>query len=78
MLNEMRFGELSAASIAKFKNTSHDRTYEDGVEPTELCVLPASHPSRARTDSPPPPASRAARTSSARTRRASPRSQERQ
>ncbi|KAK4703368.1 ATP-dependent DNA helicase PIF1, partial [Phenoliferia sp. Uapishka_3] len=38
MLNEMRFGELSQSSITKFRNLSHDRTYPDGVEPTELFV----------------------------------------
>ncbi|GAA5871985.1 hypothetical protein JCM16303_000935 [Sporobolomyces ruberrimus] len=35
MLNEMRFGQLSADSIAKFKMLSRQPTYS-GVEPTEL------------------------------------------
>lgn len=41
MLNEMRFGQLSAASITRFKNLDCKRKYNDGVEPTELYVLPA-------------------------------------
>jgi hypothetical protein len=36
MLNEMRFGKLSAKSIAKFKSLSRPIEYEDGLEATEL------------------------------------------
>lgn len=35
MLNEMRFGQLTADSISKFKGLSRELTY-NGVEPTEL------------------------------------------
>lgn len=38
MLNEMRFGTLSAESIAKFQACSRDPRYNDGVDPTELYV----------------------------------------
>lgn len=38
MLNEMRFGRLSSASIAKFKSLCRPVVYEDGIVPTELCV----------------------------------------
>ncbi|SCV70212.1 BQ2448_1606 [Microbotryum intermedium] len=36
MLNEMRFGTLSAQSIATFKSLSRDPKYTDGIDPTEL------------------------------------------
>jgi ATP-dependent DNA helicase PIF1 len=36
MLNEMRFGRLSPASIAAFKTLSRPIYYTDGIEPTEL------------------------------------------
>jgi ATP-dependent DNA helicase PIF1 len=36
MLNEMRFGQLSPASIAKFKSLSRQVVYEDGINATEL------------------------------------------
>lgn len=38
MLNEMRFGRLSAKSIAKFKSLSRNIEYEDGLAATELWV----------------------------------------
>ncbi|GAA6050730.1 hypothetical protein JCM3770_006598 [Rhodotorula araucariae] len=36
MLNEMRFGRLSAASIQKFKALARQPKYNDSLEPTEL------------------------------------------
>ncbi|KAJ3491838.1 hypothetical protein NLI96_g410 [Meripilus lineatus] len=36
MLNEMRFGNLSETSIAKFKSLSRAPEYEDGIAPTAL------------------------------------------
>ncbi len=36
ILNEMRFGQLSEASIAKFKSLSRAIRYDDGVAATEL------------------------------------------
>lgn len=36
MLNEMRFGKLSQASIARFKALSRPIAYDDGIEPTVL------------------------------------------
>jgi len=36
MLNEMRFGKLSTASIAAFKALSRTIQYDDGIEPTVL------------------------------------------
>ncbi|KIJ55800.1 hypothetical protein M422DRAFT_151421 [Sphaerobolus stellatus SS14] len=36
MLNEMRFGKLTKASIAKFKSLARPVIYEDGIEPTQL------------------------------------------
>ncbi|KAJ4484600.1 PIF1-like helicase-domain-containing protein [Lentinula lateritia] len=36
MLNEMRFGVLTAQSIAKFRSLSRDIAYDDGLAPTEL------------------------------------------
>lgn len=36
MLNEMRFGRLSAQSIAKFKGLAREVEYDDGVAATEL------------------------------------------
>ncbi|GLB43418.1 putative DNA-dependent ATPase and 5'-3' DNA helicase required for the maintenance of both mitochondrial and nuclear genome stability [Lyophyllum shimeji] len=36
MLNEMRFGRLSAKSIAKFRSLSREIEYEDGLTATEL------------------------------------------
>lgn len=41
MLNEMRFGRLSAKSILKFRSLSRDIIYEDGLGPTELYVSEA-------------------------------------
>ena len=35
MLNEMRFGQLSAESIEKFKRLNREPKYT-GIEPTEL------------------------------------------
>lgn len=47
MLNEMRFGTLTPASIAKFKELKRDPCYTDGIDPTELYVAAAScRPSR--------------------------------
>jgi len=39
MLNEMRFGNLSAKSIQTFKKLSREIEYDDGLGPTELCAL---------------------------------------
>lgn len=39
MLNEMRFGNLSAKSIQTFKKLSREIEYDDGLGPTELCVI---------------------------------------
>jgi ATP-dependent DNA helicase PIF1 len=39
MLNEMRFGRLSDASIGKFRKLKRQPQYNDGIEPTELCVI---------------------------------------
>lgn len=36
MLNEMRFGTLSAESIRKFRALSRDPVQVDGLVPTEL------------------------------------------
>ena len=36
MLNEMRFGELSQKSVAKFQTLSREIVYEDGLGATEL------------------------------------------
>jgi ATP-dependent DNA helicase PIF1 len=36
MLNEMRFGLLSQASIQKFKSLSREIIYDDGLGATEL------------------------------------------
>ena len=36
MLNEMRFGKLSQASIVKFGKLKRQPKYTDGIEPTEL------------------------------------------
>jgi ATP-dependent DNA helicase PIF1 len=36
MLNEMRFGNLSRESIAKFRSLSRKIDYKDGIGPTEL------------------------------------------
>ena len=36
MLNEMRFGNLTQHSIAKFKALSRHIQYGDGLGPTEL------------------------------------------
>ena len=36
MLNEMRFGQLSQSSIAKFHKLKRQPKYADGLEPTEL------------------------------------------
>lgn len=36
MLNEMRFGNLSQSSIAKFRTLSRPISYDDGLEPTIL------------------------------------------
>ena len=38
MLNEMRFGNLTPKSIAKFRSLSRIIRYDDGVGATELCV----------------------------------------
>ena len=38
MLNEMRFGNLTPKSIAKFRSLSRIIRYDDGVDATELCV----------------------------------------
>ena len=39
MLNEMRFGKISEKTESKFKHLSRSIIYNDGVEPTELCVV---------------------------------------
>ena len=39
MLNEMRFGALSADSIVKFRKLKREPHYDDGIEPTELYEL---------------------------------------
>jgi ATP-dependent DNA helicase PIF1 len=36
MLNEMRFGTLTAQSIARFESLRTARRYDDGIEPTSL------------------------------------------
>lgn len=36
MLNEMRFGNLSKESIAKFHKLKRQPIYNDGIDPTEL------------------------------------------
>jgi ATP-dependent DNA helicase PIF1 len=36
MLNEMRFGRLSLASVNKFKSLKREILYDDGLGPTEL------------------------------------------
>ncbi|KAG7444886.1 uncharacterized protein BT62DRAFT_196568 [Guyanagaster necrorhizus] len=36
MLNEMRFGCLSATSIARFRSLARNIEYDDGLGPTEL------------------------------------------
>ena len=36
MLNEMRFGKMSSASIARFAGLKREIYYTDGIEPTEL------------------------------------------
>jgi ATP-dependent DNA helicase PIF1 len=36
MLNEMRFGRMSTASIEKFAALKREVFYNDGIEPTEL------------------------------------------
>lgn len=38
MLNEMRFGRLTSASINKFKSLSREIIYDDGMGATELYV----------------------------------------
>lgn len=38
MLNEMRFGKLTALSIEKFKSLSRPLQFDDGIVPTELWV----------------------------------------
>jgi ATP-dependent DNA helicase PIF1 len=38
MLNEMRYGKLTPASIAKFKKLSRPLKFDDGIDATELCV----------------------------------------
>lgn len=38
MLNEMRFGKLTQASIEKFKSLSRPLKFDDGIVPTELYV----------------------------------------
>lgn len=42
MLNELRFGQLSGKSIAKFNALRRAVSYDDGIEPTQLCVCSAS------------------------------------
>jgi ATP-dependent DNA helicase PIF1 len=41
MLNEMRFGQLSVASIREFKKLDREVVYSDGLAPTELWPLRA-------------------------------------
>lgn len=38
MLNEMRFGKLTPASIEKFKSLNRPLKFNDDIVPTELCV----------------------------------------
>ncbi|KAI5452107.1 DNA helicase [Naganishia albida] len=44
MLNEMRFGTLTAQSIARFESLRTARRYDDGIEPTSL------YPTRKQVD----------------------------
>lgn len=39
MLNEMRFGQLSVASVREFKKLDREVVYSDGLAPTELWPL---------------------------------------
>ena len=43
MLNKMRLGELEPKAIEQFNRLSRPLFYEDGLEPTQLCVF-AMHP----------------------------------
>jgi hypothetical protein len=38
MLNEMRFGKLSAKSISRWRSLSREVMYDDGISATELFV----------------------------------------
>lgn len=38
MLNAMRFGRLDPKTTNAFRNLSRQVRYDDGIEPTELCV----------------------------------------
>jgi len=40
ILNAMRVGEMSDEQIEKLTRLSRPLKYEDGIEPTELCVVP--------------------------------------
>ena len=39
MLNAMRFGQLDARTTVAFHKLEREVTYEDEIDPTELCVL---------------------------------------
>lgn len=39
MLNEMRLGALSQSTISAFRKLDRRVVYDDGIEPTELCVV---------------------------------------
>ncbi|KAF9066064.1 hypothetical protein BDP27DRAFT_1331149, partial [Rhodocollybia butyracea] len=38
MLNEMRFGEMSESTINTFQSLSRVVNYDDGIQPSELCI----------------------------------------
>lgn len=40
MLNSMRFGRIETDDAKRFAALSRPLVYDDGIEPTELCVLP--------------------------------------
>ena len=39
MLNAMRFGQLDARTTVAFHKLEREVTYEDEIDPTELCVF---------------------------------------
>lgn len=39
MLNDMRVGIISAQAALQFRASARRVIYEDGIEPTELCVV---------------------------------------
>ncbi len=38
ILNDMRFGKLNGEDVAKLKGLERPIVYQDGIQPTELCV----------------------------------------